>query len=66
MKNPIVYKTEEEIPLFLDAKRVAALLCISTTACYDIMHQEDFPTIFIGNRMLVKKDQLFNWIAAQT
>ena len=47
----MVYKTYDELPLFIDAKTVSRVLGISRTSAYELMHQKTFPTqILIPNK----------------
>ena len=57
-----VYKSYEELPLFLNAKTVARVLGISPSSSYELMHQRDFPTLKIGNRIVVPKEQFATWL----
>ena len=52
-----VYKSYDELPLFLNAKTVARVLGISPSSGYELMHQRDFPTLKIGNRIVVPKER---------
>lgn len=52
----------DEIPLFLDANDIAKLLGLSLTNIYYIFRADDFPTIVIGKRRLVRKENLLEWI----
>lgn len=38
-----VYKTYEELPLFLNAEVVAKVLGIAPSSSYELMHEVDFP-----------------------
>jgi excisionase family DNA binding protein len=49
----------------LCANEVAKVLNISKANAYNLMHDKDFPTIFIGKRMIVPRDKLAEWIAEQ-
>ena len=60
------YRSYDELPLSLRAEDVAAVLSISRANAYTLMHSKEFPTIFIGKRMLVPKDKFLAWIEAQT
>ena len=57
-----VYKSYEELPLFLNAKTVARVLGISPSSGYELMHQRDFPTLKIGNRIVVPKERFIQWV----
>ena len=57
-----IYKNYDELPLFLNAKMVAGLLGVSPSSAYELMHEKDFPSLRIGNRLLVPKDQFQIWV----
>jgi Predicted transcriptional regulator len=46
----------------LSVTDVAALFGISRSHAYDIVHEEGFPRIEIGSRIIVPKDALVDWI----
>ena len=54
-----------QLPMALNAKQVAAVLGISRAGAYNLMRSEGFPTLRVGNRMIVPKDKLLAWINAQ-
>ena len=60
------YKTYDELPLFLNAETVAKVLGVSPSSGYELMHQPDFPTLRVGNRMVVPKEQFIRWVAEHT
>jgi len=53
----------EELPLVLHASHIRTILGLSRGKVYELMHRSDFPTIFIGKRMVVSKDDFFDWLA---
>ena len=57
-----IYKSYEELPLFLNADIVAGLLGVSPSSAYELMHEKDFPSLRIGNRLLVPRDQFQIWV----
>lgn len=61
-----VYKSYDELPLFLNAKTVARVLGISPSSGYELMHQRDFPTLKIGNRIVVPKERFVKWVEQNT
>ena len=61
-----VYKSYDELPLFLNAKTVARVLGISPSSSYELMHQRDFPTLKIGNRIVVPKERFVQWVEQNT
>ena len=60
-----IYKNYEELPLMLNAKQVASLFGISISSAYELMREAGFPSIRIGNRLIVPKDKLIAWIEGQ-
>ena len=59
------YTSMDQLPITLNADDVANVLGISRANAYSLMHSKDFPTLFIGKRMLVPKDKLIEWMDAQ-
>lgn len=57
-----IYKSYDELPLFLNAEMVANLLGVSTTAAYELMHEKDFPVLKIGSRMVIPKEKFKEWV----
>ena len=55
-------KSYDQLPLTLSAEDVAAVLGISRTNAYVLLHREDFPTLRIGKRLLVPRDRFIRWI----
>ena len=56
------YKTYDDLPLFLNADTVAKVLGIAPSSAYELMHEKDFPTLRIGNRMVVPKEKFIVWV----
>ena len=61
-----VYKSYDELPLFLNAETVAKLLGISPSSGYELMHEKGFPVLLIGNRMVVPKEKFRKWVEENT
>lgn len=57
-----IYKSYDELPLFLNAEIVAKLLGISPSSAYELMHEKGFPVLKIGNRMVVPKEKFRAWV----
>ena len=57
-----VYKNYEELPLFLNTETVAKVLGVAPSTAYELMHEADFPTLKIGNRIVVPKEQFIVWV----
>lgn len=65
MKN-VSYQNYDELPLFLNAEVAAALLGISISSMYELMHEKDFPVLKIGARRVVPKDKFRAWVERYT
>ena len=61
-----IYKSYEELPLFLNAETVAKVLGVAPSTVYELMHEADFPTLKIGNRIVVPKEQFIAWAQQHT
>lgn len=61
-----VYKSYDELPLFLNAVLIAKVLGIADSSAYELMHSKDFPVIKIGSRMVVPKEKFREWIEQNT
>ncbi len=59
------YKNYDEMPLMLSVSQVAKVLGISRTSTYDLVKEKDFPSITIGSRIVVPKEELILWIKNQ-
>ena len=56
-----VYKSYDDLPLFLNARTVAQVLGVSISSAYELMHEPDFPTLMVGSRMAVPRDAFRQW-----
>lgn len=61
-----MFKSYDELPLFLSAKTVAQVLGISMAGTYELLHQKGFPVLKIGSRLVVPKEKFLTWIEEQT
>lgn len=61
-----IYKSYDELPLFLNAETISKLLGISSTTGYELMHEKDFPVLRVGNRMVVPKEKFMEWVEKNT
>ena len=57
-----IYKCYEELPIVLSATELAAALCISRSGAYSLLKNEDFPTVKVGNRVMVSKAAFIKWL----
>ena len=56
----------ETIPDVIDAKQLAKVLRISKAGAYNLLSSPDFPTLRIGGRKLVMKNELVTWLNRHT
>ena len=61
-----MYKSYDELPLFLNARMVAEVLGVSPASGYELMHEEGFPALRIGNRIVVPKERFMRWVEEHT
>lgn len=61
-----VYKSYDDLPLFLNTETIAKLLGISISSSYELMHEKNFPSLKIGSRLLVSKEKFSEWIDKKT
>ena len=59
------YNNYEELPLFLNADLISKVLGIAPSSAYELMHEKGFPSLRIGNRIVVPKEQLQQWVEEQ-
>ena len=59
-------KSYDELPLFLNAEMVAAVLGVSSSSAYELMHEPGFPTLRVGSRMVVPKEKFMQWVEVQS
>ena len=60
-----IYKSYDELPLFLNAEMVAKLLGVSPSSAYELMHEKGFPAMRVGNRLIVPKAEFQTWVQNQ-
>ena len=62
-----MYKTKEEMPLFLTVMDVANLLGISRASAYELVKEENFPKLkLVQGRTIIPRDRLLEWLDEQT
>ena len=61
-----IYKSYDDLPLFLNSDLVAKTLGIAPSSAYELMHEKNFPTLRIGSRMVVPKDKFIEWVVQHT
>lgn len=60
------YKSYDDLPLFLNAELVAQVLGVAPSSAYELMHEDGFPVLKIGNRMVVPKEKFVAWVEEHT
>ena len=58
------YKSYDELPL--NAEMVAKVLGISHASAYELLHEKAFPTLRVGNRLIVPKERFIAWVIQHT
>ena len=61
-----IYKSYDELPLFLNAETVAKVLGVSPSSGYELLHEKDFPAMKIGSRIVVPKEKFIAWVEKST
>ena len=62
----LIYKSYDDLPLFLNAELVAQVLGIAPSSAYELMHETEFPVLRVGNRMVVPKEKFIRWVEENT
>ena len=60
-----VYKSYDDLPLFLNARMVAQVLGVSISTAYELLNDPSFPTLRVGSRMVVPKEKFVKWAEGQ-
>ncbi len=60
-----IFKSYDELPLFLNAEVVGKALGVSISSAYELMNERDFPSVRIGNRLIIPKDKFIEWVNAK-
>ena len=61
-----VYKSYDVLPLFLNAGTVAKVLGVSPSSGYELMHEQGFPALRIGSRIVTPKEAFIRWVEEHT
>ena len=61
-----IYTSYDELPLLLNVKQLADLLGVSDSSVYELIQEDDFPSLRIGKRIVVPKEELRKWISTHT
>lgn len=62
-----IYKSKDDLPMFLNVMDVANLLGISRASAYELVRAENFPKLkIVQGRIIIPRDKLFEWLEEQT
>ena len=61
-----VFTSYDELPLLLNVTQLAELLGVSDSSVYELIQKDDFPSLRIGKRIVIPKEELRKWISAHT
>ena len=61
-----IYKSYDDLPLFLNADTVAKVLGVSISSAYELMYDPGFPILKVGSRLVVPKEKFITWVSVQT
>ena len=61
-----VYKSYDELPLMFNAETLAKVLGVAPSSAYELMHEKDFPTLKVGNRLVIPKEDFIAWVRSHT
>ena len=62
-----MYKSKEELPMFLTVMDVANLLGISRASAYELVREDNFPKLkIVQGRTIIPRDRLLEWLAEHT
>lgn len=59
-------KSNDDLPLFLNAEVIAKVLGIAPSSSYELMHKSGFPVLKVGSRMVVPKEKFIQWVEEHT
>ena len=62
-----MYKSKEELPMFLTVMDVANLLGISRASAYELVREDNFPKLkIVQGRTIIPRDRLLEWLDEKT
>ena len=64
--HQITYTDIKDLPLTLSANHIAAVLGISRSQAYNLLHENNSPATRKGKRLLVPVMQFIRWMNEQT
>ena len=62
-----MFKSKDELPMFLTVMDVANLLVISRASAYELVREDNFPKLkIVQGRTIIPRDRLLEWLDEQT
>ena len=61
-----VYKSYDDLPLFLNAKMVAQVLGVSISTAYELLNAPGFPPLRVGSRMVGPREKVIRWAVGRS
>ena len=62
-----IYKSKDEMPMFLTVMDVANLIGISRASAYELVREDNFPKLkIVQGRTIIPRDRLLEWLDEQT
>lgn len=55
-------KSFDELPMFLNAEDISEALGIAISTTYELMKQKGFPSLKIGRRYVVERENFIDWV----
>ena len=46
--------------------QLAKVLGVAPSSAYELMHEKDFPTLKVGNRLVIPKEDFIAWVRSHT
>ena len=61
-----IYTSYDELPLVLSVQQLVAFMGVSESSIYELIQEDDLPSLRIRKRIVVPKEELRKWITAHT
>ena len=62
-----MYKSKDELPMFLSVMDLADLFGISRASAYELVNEEEFPKLkIVQGRTIIPRDRLLEWLDEKT
>lgn len=62
-----MYKSKDELPMFLSVMDLADLFGISRASAYELVNEEKFPKLkIVQGRTIIPRDRLLEWLDEKT